>query len=84
MTTKQQTGYASLMHAVAAQARASMPGGARREEASRVFADAIINKRPRTRYIVGREAAILFRLVRFPPDRMLDRLLVAALLRRFP
>src|SRR5262245_29545379 len=45
------------------------------EEAGRVIADAIISKRPRTRYTVGRDAAIIVRLARWLSDRMLDGLL---------
>jgi hypothetical protein len=46
-------------------------------------ADAITSKRPRTRYTVGREAALL-PLLAILPDRMLDRILAAALRPHFP
>jgi hypothetical protein len=49
----------------------------------RVIADAITSNRPRTRYTVGREAALL-PLLAILPDRMLDRVLAAALRPHFP
>jgi NAD(P)-dependent dehydrogenase (short-subunit alcohol dehydrogenase family) len=79
MTPEQQGRYAALMHAVIAQAKASIPGGAAPEAAGLVIADAITSERPRTRYTVGRDAAIVVRLARFLSDRMLDRVLAAAL-----
>jgi short-subunit dehydrogenase len=68
MTTEQRGRYATLMHSIISQA----------EEAGRVIADAITSRRPRTRYTVGREAALL-PLLAILPDRMLDRILAAAL-----
>lgn len=65
----------ALMHAAISQAQASIPGGVPPEEASRVIADAIASKRPRTRYTVGRRTAMVIRLTRLLSDRMLDRLL---------
>jgi hypothetical protein len=53
-------------------------------EAGRVIADAITCKRPCTRYTVGRDAAIIVRLVRFLSDRMLDRLLARSLKPHLP
>ncbi|TGX49126.1 SDR family oxidoreductase [Sphingomonas gei] len=79
MTTEQRGRYATLMHAIIAQAKASIPGGAPPEEAGRVIADAIVSKRPRARYTVGRNTALLIRLTRLLPDRMLDSLLARAL-----
>jgi hypothetical protein len=43
-----------------------------------VIAKAIIARKPRTRYTVGREAALL-PLIRLLPDRLIDRLLASAL-----
>lgn len=84
LSTEQRRRYTSLMQAVISQARAASPGGSTAEEAGRVIADAIGSKRPRTRYTVGRDAAIVVRLVRFLSDRMLDRLLSRALEPHFP
>ncbi len=83
MTTEQHGRYATLMHAVILQAQAAIPTGVPAAEAGRVIADAITSKRPRTRYTVGREAALL-PLLAMLPDRMLDRILAAALRPHFP
>jgi AcrR family transcriptional regulator len=83
MTTEQRGRYATLMHAIISQAQAAIPKGVPAEEAGRVIADAITSKRPRTRYTVGREAALL-PLFAILPDRMLDRILAAALRPHFP
>lgn len=79
MTTEQRGRYATLMHSVIAQAQAAIPRGVPAEEAGRTIADAITSKRPRTRYTVGRDAAISVRLIRFLSDRMLDSLLARSL-----
>lgn len=84
MTTEQRGRYAALMHAIISQAKAAIPNGVPAEEAGRVIADAITSPRPRTRYTVGRDAAIIVRLVRFLSDRMLDRLLARSLKPHFP
>jgi NAD(P)-dependent dehydrogenase (short-subunit alcohol dehydrogenase family) len=83
MTTEQHGRYATLMHAIISQALAAIPKGVPAEEAGRVIANAITSKRPRTRYTVGREAALL-PLLAMLPDRMLDRILVGALRPHFP
>lgn len=75
MTIEQRGRYARLMHAVIAQAQASVPGGASPEEAGRVIGDAITSRRPRARYTVGRSTAMITRLTRLMSDRMLDSLL---------
>ena len=46
-----------------------------RPTAAKVIAKAATASRPRTRYSVGRDAAIMVRLVRVMPDRLLDRIL---------
>ena len=84
MTTEQHGRYAALMHSIISQARAAVPRGASAEQAGRVIADAITNKRPRTRYTVGRDAAIIVRLARFLSDRMLDSLLARSLRAHLP
>jgi hypothetical protein len=78
MTTDQRGRYATLMHSIISQAQAAIPKGVPAEEAGRVIADAITSKRPRTRYTVGRQAAML-PLLAILPDRMLDSILAAAL-----
>ncbi len=41
-------------------------------------------RKPRTRYTVGRDAALLTLLARILPDRILDRVFAAALRPYFP
>jgi NAD(P)-dependent dehydrogenase (short-subunit alcohol dehydrogenase family) len=86
MTAEQRGRYDALMQAVIAQAQTfTLEGeGLPAEEAGRVIADAIISKRPRTRYTVGRDAAIIVRLARCVSDRMLDSLLARSLKRHLP
>ena len=79
MTPEQHGRYAALMHSIISQAQAAVPKGLPAERAAQVIADAITSKRPRTRYTVGRDAALITCLVRILPDRMLDRVLAAAL-----
>jgi NAD(P)-dependent dehydrogenase (short-subunit alcohol dehydrogenase family) len=75
MTAAQRGRYTALMRAVVAQAQAAAPHGVPAEEAGRVIADAITSHRPRARYTVGRDAAMVVRIVRLLSDRMLDSLL---------
>ena len=49
-----------------------------------MIAKAITARKPRTRYTVGRDAALITRLARILPDRTLDRVLAAALRPHFP
>ena len=78
MTSGQRGRYATL-HSVISQAQAAIPKGVPAEDAGRVIADAITSKRPRTRYTIGRDAAIIVRLVRCLSDRTLDSLLARSL-----
>lgn len=73
--------YDSMFRAVLAQAESFGRDGVPAEEAADVIAKAIEADRPRLRYTVGRDAAVMSRLVRLLPDRMLDRA-VARELRR--
>ena len=84
MTTEHRGRYATLMHSVISQAQAAIPKGLPAEEVGRVIADAITSTRPRTRYTVGRDAAIVVRLAWFLSDRMLDSLLARILRSHLP
>lgn len=79
MTTAQHGRYAALMQAIIAQAKAAIPRGVPAEATGRVVVHAIISRRPRTRYTIGRDAAVIVRLVRFLSDRTLDSLLARSL-----
>jgi NAD(P)-dependent dehydrogenase (short-subunit alcohol dehydrogenase family) len=78
MTPEQRRRYGGLVSAVNAQAESSTRSGVPPEAAAAVIAKAITARRPRTRYTVGREAALLT-VARLLPDRLLDRILAAAL-----
>jgi hypothetical protein len=49
-----------------------------------VIARAVTARKPRARYTVGRDAALITRLARVLPDRTLDRVIAAALRPHFP
>jgi NAD(P)-dependent dehydrogenase (short-subunit alcohol dehydrogenase family) len=83
MTDEQSQRYGGLMHAVAAQAASSAKSGLPADAAAKVIAKAITARKPRTRYTVGREAALIS-VTRFLPDRTLDRILAAALRPHLP
>jgi NAD(P)-dependent dehydrogenase (short-subunit alcohol dehydrogenase family) len=86
MSAEEHRRYDALMQAVVAQAQTFTREGVGlpAEEAGRVIADAIVSERPRTRYTVGRDAAIIVRLARFLSDRMLDSLFARTLRRHLP
>ena len=84
MTTELRRRYATLMRAIISQAQAAIPRGVPAEAVGRVIADAITSRRPRTRYTVGRDAAIVVRLARYLSDRMLDSLLARSLKPHLP
>lgn len=83
MTPEQGRRYGALVHAVNAQAMQSTKAGLPADAAATVIAKAVTARTPRTRYTVGREAALI-NVVRFLPDRTLDRILNAALRPHFP
>jgi hypothetical protein len=84
MTPDQRQRYGGLVAAVNEQATTSTRSGLSAEAAARVIGKAVTARRPRTRYAVGRDAALITRLARFAPDRVLDRITAAALRPYFP
>ena len=83
MSPEQSRRYGAMVHAVNAQAVSSTESGLPAQAAATVITKAVTARTPRTRYTVGREAAMI-RLVRFLPDRTLDRILAAALRPHYP
>lgn len=67
--------YGDLIAAVTAQARSFGEVGVSAEHAAKVIAKAATASRPRTRYTIGRDAAILVRISRIVSDRVLDRIM---------
>jgi hypothetical protein len=78
MTPEQHLRYGGLVRAVNAQTISHTTSCLPADAAAVVIAKAVTTRRPRTRYTVGREAALI-RVTRFIPDRALDRILAAAL-----
>lgn len=84
MTPEQSQRYGGLVHAVNTQAVSSTRSGLPVDAAAKVIAKAVTARKPRTRYTIGRDAALLTRLARFLPDRTLDRVFAVALRPHFP
>lgn len=84
LTPEHSQRYLGLVQAVTAQAAASAESGLSAGDAAKTIGRIATSRKPRTRYTIGREAALATRLARFMPDRMLDRLLAAALRPYFP
>jgi NAD(P)-dependent dehydrogenase (short-subunit alcohol dehydrogenase family) len=84
MTPEQRQRYGRLVQAITAQAASvTESSGLSADAAAKVLAKAVTARKPRTRYTIGREAALL-PLLAILPDRMLDRVLAAALRPYFP
>lgn len=73
MPTDQLERYGALIDAMSNLARSFDTDGVPAEHAAKVIAKAATAPRPRTRYTVGRDAAVLARLSRVVSDRFLDR-----------
>ncbi|MCU1404867.1 MAG: Dehydrogenase [Glaciihabitans sp.] len=72
MTPELQRLYGGLVSANLAQTAAHIGNGMTADEAGSIIARAATTRRPRTRYAVGRDAAIIIGLARILPDRLLD------------
>ena len=64
MTPEQSQRYGGLVHAINAQTASSTKSGLPADAAAKVIAKAVTARKPRTRYTVGRDAALLTRLAR--------------------
>lgn len=84
MPPGQKERYGVLMGAVATQLATSATAGMAVDRAARGVVRAVTDRRPRPRYTLGGEAALITRLVRFLPDRVLDRVLAANLRPHYP
>lgn len=84
MTQDQQRRYGGLIHAILAQSEGFLRDGVTADTAAKTIAAAATRPRPRTRYTIGRDAALLTRLARFLPDRAIDRVLTRALRPLYP
>jgi len=84
MRPDQEQRYGGLMHAILAQSDGFLRDGVDAAVAAKIIATAATTPRPKTRYTIGRDAAVLTRLARILPDRALDRVLASALKPLFP
>lgn len=75
LTDAQLARYGDLIGAVTAQARSFGEDGVSAEHAAQVVAKAATASRPRTRYTIGHDAAILLWVNRLVSDRVLDRIM---------
>lgn len=79
MTPEQERRYGGLMQAILTQSEGFLKNGVDASSAAKAIATAATVRRPKARYTIGRDAAILIRLARILPDRMLERLPASAL-----
>jgi NAD(P)-dependent dehydrogenase (short-subunit alcohol dehydrogenase family) len=84
LTPAQHERYGGLMAALASYGAAAAKTAATPEQAARVVADAVTDRRPRTRYPVDRSSALFTRLPSYLPDRVLDRVLASSLRSHYP
>ena len=75
MTPEQHVRYDRLVNAFLGQIEAFARDGVEPERAAAVISRALAARKPRTRYTVGRDAAVIVLLSRVVPDRLLDRML---------
>jgi NAD(P)-dependent dehydrogenase (short-subunit alcohol dehydrogenase family) len=76
--------YGALVDAMSNMARSFDTDGVSADDAAEVIANAATAARPRTRYTIGRDAALLARLSRVVSDRTLDRTVRLILRRHYP
>jgi len=79
MTPEQGRRYGGLMQAILAQSDGFLRDGVDTAKAAVIIAAAATYPRPKIRYTIGRDAAVLTRLARILPDRALDRVLASVL-----
>ncbi|MFI6164743.1 SDR family NAD(P)-dependent oxidoreductase [Micromonospora haikouensis] len=84
MTPEQDARYGSLVQAINTLMQTGTASGVTADAAARVVAKAVTARRPRTRYTIGRDAALVIGLTRLLSDRMLDRVIAANLRRHHP
>ncbi|MCC3653901.1 MULTISPECIES: SDR family oxidoreductase [Streptomyces] len=79
MTADQHARYDDLVAALRKQSEQQAGQGVRPHRAARVIVAAATARRPRTRYLVGRDAKLLARLTGLLSDRMVDGLIARQL-----
>ncbi|MFD3681566.1 hypothetical protein [Streptomyces sp. NPDC058613] len=84
MTPEQEERYGGLVRANNELMASGTASGLTADAAALVIVKAVTARRPRTRYTVSRDAALLMRLGPLLSDRTLDRILAANLRRHSP
>ncbi|MFQ6398701.1 SDR family oxidoreductase [Nocardia sp. KC 131] len=84
MTPEQDERYGSLVQANNKFMASGTASGLTADAAAMAIAKIVTTRRPRTRYPIGRDAALVTRLTRILSDRTLDRILAANLRRHYP
>lgn len=84
MTPEHRSRYGGLMHAMVSLAESYIKDAVPAEKAGQIIAETLITKRPRTRYTIGRDAAIVRFLNWALPDRVLDKLLARTTKAHYP
>ncbi|WP_329061524.1 SDR family oxidoreductase [Amycolatopsis sp. NBC_01480] len=84
MTPEQDARYGRLVQAINSLMSSGTESGLTADAAARVIAKAVMARKPRTRYTIGRDAALITRLTRVLPDRALDRVIAAGVRRHYP
>jgi len=79
MTADQHARYDDLIAAMHKQAQGQAASGIQPLRAATVIADAIQSRKPRTRYLVGRDATLLAAISSLLSDHMVDRLVARTL-----
>ena len=75
MTPEQHERYDVIVKAFVAQAEGFARDGVTADHAAAVISRAVAARRPKTRYTIGRDGAILTGVSRIASDRLLDRIL---------
>ena len=75
MTEEQQARYAPLLRAIRKQTGDRTTRGLPPDQAAAVIVEAVTARRPRTRYLVGRDAKFIAAMAKVLPDRALDRMI---------
>jgi NAD(P)-dependent dehydrogenase (short-subunit alcohol dehydrogenase family) len=84
MTPEHDERYGDLIRANNSLMASGTDSGVTSEAAALVIAKAVTTPKPRTRYTIGRDAALIIPLTRILSDRMLDRVLAGNLRRHYP
>jgi NAD(P)-dependent dehydrogenase (short-subunit alcohol dehydrogenase family) len=79
LSADQERRYGGLMSALTKQAERAATDGVDPVTVAAAVQTALTAERPRTRYVIGREARVLATLARVLPDRALDALIARAL-----